>query len=505
MKGDSFLPYPELFDLLRDLLRGSGQAFLVGGAVRDILLDRPTHDLDFVLKGDVKAAAKTVADALSASLYVLDNERNTYRVIYYQKDGSRILLDFAALRADDLESDLRGRDFTINAIALDPSSPDKLIDPLRGEQDLQNKLLRACSPTSFIDDPARVLRGVRLAMDLGFNILPDTFSAMGMSADLLGNVAAERRRDELFKMLDGSRLDQAVSMLEQLGALNEILPELAELKGVTQSPPHILDVWEHTLSVLHELSCLFSAIVVGNNTVESSTNPIMRLTLQKLGRFLDRLKEHFSGQLNPERSRISLLALAALYHDIAKPATYRVDPDGRIRFFDHDKIGAIVAARRGHELALSQVEIQYLETTVRHHMRPHFLEMSGEALTRRAIYRFFKDTGDVGVDICLLSLADVLATYGPTIPEEHWITKLDICQTLLTAWWDRPTDVVRPVRLLTGDDLQVYFALTPSRLIGEILEALREAQACGEISNRGEAMKFVQSWLETNGKMSVKG
>jgi hypothetical protein len=138
-------------------------------------------------------------------------------------------------------------------------------------------------------------------------------------------------------------------------------------------------------------------------------------------------------------------------------------------------------------------------------MRPHFLEMSGEALTRRAIYRFFKDTGDVGVDICLLSLADVLATYGPTIPEEHWISKLDICQTLLTAWWDRPTDVVRPVRLLTGDDLQVYFALTPSRLIGEILEALREAQACGEISNRGEAMKFVQSWLETNGKMSVKG
>jgi poly(A) polymerase len=138
-------------------------------------------------------------------------------------------------------------------------------------------------------------------------------------------------------------------------------------------------------------------------------------------------------------------------------------------------------------------------------MRPHFLEMSGDALTRRAIYRFFKDTGEVGVDICLLSLADVLATYGPTIPEEHWISKLEICQTLLAAWWDRPTDVVRPIRLLTGDDLQVYFALTPGRLIGEILEALREAQACGEISNRDEAMKFVQSWLATNGKMTMEG
>ena len=505
MIGNSFLPYPELFDQLRKLLRGAGPAYLVGGAVRDILLDRPTHDLDFVLKGDVKSAAKTVADALSASLYVLDSERNTYRVIYNHKDDNHILLDFAALRAGDLESDLRGRDFTINAIALDPSFPNKLIDPLGGELDLKRQVLKACSPSSFIEDPARILRGVRLAMDLQFDIQPETFSEMRKSVALLNNVAAERKRDELFKMLDGCHLDDAMRMLEQVGALNEVLPELAELKGVTQSPPHILDVWEHTLSVLQQLNCLFSVLVERNDNKHTTANPILSLALQKLDQFFDRFKEHFSNRLNPERSRISLLALAALYHDIAKPATYRVDTDGRIRFFDHDKIGAIVAARRGRELALSQVEIQYLETTIRHHMRPHFLETAGSGLTRRAIYRFFKDTGDVGVDICLLSLADVLATYGPTIPEEHWISKLDICQTLLAAWWDRPTDLVRPVRLLTGDDLQEYFGLKPGRQIGEILEALREAQACGEISNHEEAMKFVQSWLETDGKMSVKG
>ncbi|MDR3572703.1 MAG: HDIG domain-containing protein [Anaerolineaceae bacterium] len=505
MPGNSFLPFPELFDQLRNLLRGSGPAYLVGGAVRDIVLDRPTHDLDFVLKGDVKAAAKNVADNLSASLYVLDNERNTYRVIYNQKDGSRIILDFAALRADNLESDLRGRDFTINAIALDPYLPDQLIDPLGGLPDLKRRDLKACSPNSFMDDPARILRGVRLAMELNFDIEPITFSEMKKSAALLNKVASERKRDELFKMLDGSRLDTAVRMLDQLGALSTTLPELAELKGVTQSPPHILDVWEHTLSVLHQLNCLFSVLVVGNNTKNTPADPNLNLALQKLDKFSDRFKEHFSNWLNPERSRISLLALAAVYHDIAKPATYRVDPDGRIRFFDHDKVGALVAARRGRELALSQAEVQYLETTVRHHMRPHFLEMAGSRLTRRAIYRFFKDTGDVGVDICLLSLADVLATYGSTIPEEHWISKLDICQTLLAAWWDRPTDLVRPVRLLSGDDLQIYFGLKPGRQIGEILEALREAQACGEIASRAEAEKFVQSWLETDGKMSVKG
>jgi len=505
MKGDTFLPFPELSNQIRDLLHGTGKVYLVGGAVRDILLGHGTHDLDFVLEGDVKAAAKSVADALSAYLYVLDNERNTYRVVYYQKDGRRILLDFAALRADDLESDLKGRDFTINAIALDLSIPDKLIDPLRGERDLQGQILKACSPASFVDDPARVLRGVRLVMDLGFNIQPETFSAMRTSVPLLKNVAAERKRDELFKMLDGGHLDNAIWLLDQLGALNEILPELAELKGVTQSLPHVLDVWEHTLSVLQQLNGLLAALVIGNNSDVTSANPILMLTLQKIGRFQDRLQEHFSIQLNPERSRTSLLALAALYHDVGKPATHRVDPDGRIRFFDHDKIGAEVVARRGHELALSLAEIQYLETIVRHHMRPHLLEISGNVLTRRAIYRFFKDTGDVGVDICILSMADVLATYGSTISEEHWKSKLDICQTLLAAWWDRPTDLVRPIRLLTGDDLQMYFSLKPGRLIGEILEALREAQACGEILNREEAMIFVHSWLATNGKMSMKG
>ncbi|HMD88516.1 MAG TPA: HD domain-containing protein [Anaerolineaceae bacterium] len=505
MIGASFLPFPEIFNQLRDILRASGPVYLVGGAVRDILLGRPTHDLDFVLYGDVRFVAKNVADTLSASLYVLDNERNTYRVINYQNDGSRLLLDFAALRAGDLEHDLRGRDFTINAIALDPFSPDTLIDPLDGELDLKRHRLKACSSYSFIDDPARILRGVRLAMDLKFEIQPATFAEMKKSAGSLNSVAAERKRDELFKMLDGNNLDVAMRMLDQLGALPATLPELAELKGVAQSPPHIFDVWEHTLSVIPELNCLFSIIVDGNQAEDYISNPIWNLAQQKLGQFQNRFKEHFSNWLNPERSRFSLLALSALYHDIAKPATSSLDTNGRIRFFEHEMIGARIAAFRGRELALSQIEIEYLVTTVRHHMRPHFLENATNGITRRAIYHFFKDTGEVGVDICLLSLADVLATYGPAISEEHWIFKLEICQTLLSAWWDKPGDLVRPVRLLTGDDLQSYFGLKPGRLIGELLEALREAQACGEITNHSAAIKFVQSWLETDGTMSVKG
>jgi len=117
---------------------------------------------------------------------------------------------------------------------------------------------------------------------------------------------------------------------------------------------------------------------------------------------------------------------------------------------------------------------------------------------RRTIYRFFRDSGLVGVDICLLSLADTLATYGDTLPPDKWMAELEICITLLEAWWERQNDVIRPLRLLTGFDLQEKFGLKPGPMIGRLLTVLEEAQACGEVADQAEALLFVQSWLEQN-------
>ena len=236
-------PYPLMFPALLESVRSSIPdgltVYLVGGAVRDALLGRPVHDLDFVLERNAIKTARHIADALHADFYPLDSERDTGRVIVTNADGTHMLMDFAAFRGADpssgtgksLEADLEGRDFTLNAIAL-KLSDNSLYDPLGGAMDLKEKRLRACSPSAFTDDPVRILRGVRLAANFGFHILPETRAAMKAAAGLLGKVSPERLRDELFRILDGSQPATCLRALDLLGALDKVLPELSALKGV---------------------------------------------------------------------------------------------------------------------------------------------------------------------------------------------------------------------------------------------------------------------------------
>ena len=171
--------------ILRPLVVNSPPVYLIGGAVRDLLLKRPAHDLDFAMQGDVRRVARATANALDGAFYMLDDERSTARVIFTDAEAGRFVLDFAALRAETLEGDLRARDFTINAIALNVNNPQELIDPLHGAQDLRDKCPRMCTPQSFEDDPLRVLRGVRQALAFQFKILPDTWHAMQAAAPQL--------------------------------------------------------------------------------------------------------------------------------------------------------------------------------------------------------------------------------------------------------------------------------------------------------------------------------
>ena len=213
------------------------EIYLVGGTVRDMLLNRVSHDLDFVLPSNGISTARKVANILKTDFMILDNERDTGRAIYTDEDGSRTYLDFATYRGATLEEDLRNRDFTMNAIAFDLKAQ-TIIDPLNGASDLRTKLIRACSPTSISDDSIRILRAIRQAAYFEFKIEPETRKAMKQAASLLPNVSPERKRDELFKILDGPKPDSAMRALEILGVFPHLLPELSAMKGVTQSEPH---------------------------------------------------------------------------------------------------------------------------------------------------------------------------------------------------------------------------------------------------------------------------
>jgi putative nucleotidyltransferase with HDIG domain len=493
-----YLKFSPLLDRVRAVLPGDTAVYLVGGAVRDALLERPTHDLDFALPGNALKIAAQVADRLGAAYFPLADEPRTGRVVLILGDDDRATLDFASFRGPDLEGDLRARDFTINAMAVAVDALDQVIDPLGGGADLHQRTLRTCQPDSFQNDPLRILRAVRLATTLSLHILPETRDQLRQALPMLDQVSPERVRDELFRILESPLPAPAFQALDLLGVLDAVLPELVNLKGVSQSPPHSSDVFEHTLQTLTRLAGLLNLLSPVHDP-DQAGDLMMGLAAGKIGRYRQEINAHLDTALTPDRPQRPLLFFAALLHDVGKPQTRKEGEDGRIRFYDHPEAGAEISARLAERLRLSNAEKNRLVTIVRHHMRPLLLAQTGKLPTRRAIYRFFRDTGPAGVDICLLSLADTRATYGPALPQDIWSDHLDVVRALLEAWWEKREESVEPAALVRGEDLIRDLQMAPGPEMGLLLEKLREAQACGEIKTQAEALALAREWLEELG------
>jgi len=491
-------PFSPMLDSVLEALPSGQEIYLVGGAVRDALLGRESHDLDFAVPETGIKLARQVANKLQGAFYPLDNERDTGRVVLISKEGTRTIMDFATYRGADIEADLRDRDFTVNAIAYNLQT-ETILDPLNGASDVRAKLIRACAPDSLENDPVRVLRGVRLAAGLGFQIDKETRQKMKRAAGRLRSVSPERLRDELFRILGGPQARTAIRALEMLGALPHLLPELPALKGVEQPTPHVYDVWNHTLATMNHLEEILAALAPGYNP-ESTGDLFTGLLVLRLGRYREQFATHFANSLNADRSVRGLLFFAALYHDVAKPASKTTADDGCIRFWGHDEQGTEMSTERANALHLSNGEIHRLRLIIRNHMRIHFhstrMEVEHKTPSRRAIYRFFRDAGEAGVDLSLLALADTRATRGHTLTQETWTAALDVCRIFLENYWEKPAETVSPPRLLDGNEIMTELNLKPGPRIGEILEAIREAQATGKVNTRDEALSFGREWIK---------
>jgi tRNA nucleotidyltransferase/poly(A) polymerase len=472
------------------LYEAPGEVYLVGGAIRDMLLNRAVHDLDFAVDGDAIGVARRVADACGADVYVLDAERQAARVLVPGEDPP-FVLDFSRFRSPSIEGDLRGRDFSTNAMAVRINAPEKLIDPCGGLTDTRDKVLRACSPTAFDDDPLRILRGVRLAINLGFRLDPATLTLMKSAINGLERVSCERLRDELFLILEGKSPVNALRVLDQLGILSKGFPELAALQTISQTEPIQQTTWEHTLKVGDHLQGLWAALVEPYSE-EVGSHLVAGLAITQLGRFRAGLQNHFAQPLTYGRSRKGLLLLAALLHDVGKPAAMTIDTTG-VHFYDHHLYGAPPARQIGERLALSQVEVKYLESMVGSHMQIHFMARdvrNGAALTRGMIYQYFKQLDDRGVDLVLLSLADTLAANGLELPIERWQQVIEISRALLEAWFERADEIVHPPRLVDGAELMAALGLNPGPYVGELLAAIEQAQAEGLLHTKAEVLAF---------------
>lgn len=431
-------------------------AYLVGGYVRDRLLERESHDVDFAVVGDALGLARTVADWMRGSFVSLDDERGTGRVVTRDEHGQRMFVDFAVLQGGDIAIDLSRRDFTIDAIALDIHDRSQFIDPYDGRADLEAGLVRAVSEAAFREDPLRTLRAVRLAAELNLRVEPRTEEWVRRDAGLLATVSAERVRDELSKTLAQPGAADNLLYLDELGLLGVILPETASAKGT--------DRFERSLEMVRALEHLYAIIL--HPPPSTLHSPLSAL-------YSDRLLSHLSQFTSSDRQRLVLLKLVAFVCDVAEDVRLVSLALRRLRFSREEvDLGRAIAAHRG---------------------RPGQLRAAGP-VTRRDVYRFFRDTKEVGLDLLLLFLADRLAAQGVNSGLDQLEGDLEFAAALWRDYYERHTEVISPPKLISGDDLMEAFGLKGPRL-GELLEAVREAQAAGEIRTRQEALDYVKRVL----------
>ena len=466
--------------------------------MRDALLALPSgRDIDIAVAGEVPAIGRELSRVLGGTFVPLSPAHGMVRVVVPESSpGIHIespdnpesheasvkawTIDLSGFTGS-IEEDLARRDFTVDALALPISDWDSgpldegLIDPFNGMSDLARKCIRAVGPSVFRDDPIRLLRAVRLAASLGFRLDPDTARMALADAPHVTEPAPERVRDELMAIIALKGAKGSLEALDRLDLLCRIIPELTATKGVAQPSAHYWDVWGHTLHAVES-----AERVTGGH----QNSPVFTLVY-----WTAETDAYFGETVAEGHSRRTILKLAALFHDIAKPQTKHVEESGRTRFPGHSELGAEVATQRLSRLRLSSKGIGMVAKMVEHHLRPYNMMQGVEVPTRRAVHRFFRDLGGVAVDTLYLSQADFLAAKGPDLNPDDWSNHARMIGHIVQAGFQPAIPEVSQ-QLVNGKELIEHFKLTPGPIVGFLLEAINEAQAAGEISRTEQAWEL---------------
>jgi tRNA nucleotidyltransferase/poly(A) polymerase len=459
-----------MIDFVRTALADE-PAWLVGGTLRDRLLGRETLDIDVVVDGDVRTAARKLGRAAGGASFELSDQYGAWRVVARDRSWQ---VDVVPLQGGSLESDLAARDLTVNAMA-EPVAGGPLIDPHGGADDLAARRLRMVSAAAFDADPLRALRVARLATELGFEVEPATAAAAAERAPRLPDVAPERVFAELKRVICAQDPLRGLALMDELALTRQVLPELDALRGVGQSRYHHRDVHGHTLEVLQRVVDLERdpASVVG----------------PELG---PRVAALLAEPLADELTRGGALRLGAVLHDAAKPQTRTDFGDGRVGFPGHDSAGADLARDVLGRLRASERLRAHVAALTRHHLRLGFL-VRDMPLDRRAEYRYLEACDPVAADVTLLSVADRLATRGRKADvaiERH----VALARQLLAAALDR-RDAGNVAPLVRGDELAAEVGIQPGPQLGVLLAKIAEARYAGEVTDRDAAISLARAAL----------
>ena len=492
--------------LARVLQETVPQAYYVGGIVRSSLLKRYSTDIDLALPpADVKPAALALAKKLKAAAFEMDAEYGVWRLVTHQH---KIQIDLTAYQGKDLKADLLRRDFAFNALAYPVSAlpqiqiipqkngnakillkrllRSKIIDYANGLTDVKQKVICATNPRVFEEDPLRMLRAFRSAAELNFTIAPATLKLIKKHAALISQPAGERVHEELFRLFNTSKAYENLLLMDACGLLTALFAELEPQRTCAEVYYGKGGVLKHTLLVFKRMEYLLD--------------------------HLDKAFAKYARKLSFVQTQKPLFKMAALLHDIAKPATARVQGD-RLRFFYHEQKGAKMAKAVLERLHYSRPDMRLICAMIGEHLRPSNLA-SNDVITDKGAYHFFRDLGDAAWPLLLLCWADYTSYISdaqltrmlphsaePMMSLEQAKKKAALGKTLrhvqvlsllFNKYFEHPR-AVRPSRLITGRDVMDALNLPPSPKIGQILEAVAVAQVEGKVHDKKSALAFIKT------------
>ncbi|WP_446008611.1 CCA tRNA nucleotidyltransferase [Candidatus Electrothrix sp.] len=468
-----------------------GEIYLVGGAVRDLLLGRQPGDLDFTVACNAEQWAEKLQVITGGTYVELGREEDAARIVL--RKG--VDVDFSSFRAgaQSIAEDLEKRDITVNALAVpvhdlltgrcQDQNELPIIDPTGGLVDLEQQQVRVAGKKSFSDDPLRMLRVFRCAAVLDFTIESDTLEQIHQQRESIDRVATERVAYELDLIMASPRAHQTFSAMRDSGLLWEILPELRAGQGMDQPASHHLDVFEHCLETLYQMEQVLADL----EHYFPVTFPVMTEYLAT-------------------KKRQVQMKWAALFHDVGKPVTYGINEDkgGRITFYNHDLRGADILTEIAGRLRWAKEDTALVARLIGGHMRPFFLannQRQGK-LTLKACLRLVRKIGEHLPGLFLVAMSDALAGKGEASPDDIEQEVAGLFDRLLQVEEKHVTPVRTAPPLITGRDLIEELGLTPGPLFREILDQVEEAHMEHRVSTREEALALAASEAEDLSRQS---
>ncbi len=482
--------YLSYFDDVAKVIPREDYCFIVGGWVRDRILGEPVGyniDVDFLVTCDPMKTAQDFASRTGGHFFVFEKKgllikRPVVASVVIHLPPYRYRFDFSQVKGKNLEKaveeDLRERDFTANAIAVNlddvlsiGAKQTIVFDPTGGIKDLERGLLRPISEENLKRDPVRMLRGFRLSIEKDLSLTEDFYEFVERNRRLILKAPAERITHELFKIMKHPKGSRVVRKLYEAGLLEVIIPEFKKLKRVKdQGEHHIYPLDEHTLRILEEVE----------KVIEERTKYLSAELLRDFG------CKRFLGEFTD----VELLKWSALLHDIGKPDTFEVK-EGKVTFYNHDKVGEEIVKRIGKRLKWGEQATKFIGKLVRYHLRPFYLRESflrGE-LKRRGMANFWKECGEIAPHLFLLSIADA---YASGDSEEEVKALLETISEL-ESFKRNEFRETRIEPLLNGHEIMAILNITQGKMVGELKKRLEEAQIEGKVRTREEAVEFVKS------------